>query len=47
MSTPMSHGSSSAVSKRSVMCVRSDSIACSFLTPMTPPRGPVMPTSVM
>ena len=45
--TPLSHGSSSEVSKRIGMCVRSDSIACSFLTPITPPRGPVMPTSVM
>ena len=46
-STPMSHGSSSDVSKRTDMCVRSDSIACSLRTPMTPPRGPVIPTSVM
>jgi len=43
----MSHGSSSEVSKRMFMCVRSDSIACSLITPMTPPRGPVIPTSVM
>ena len=43
----MSHGSSSAVSKRTDMWVRSDSIACSLRTPMTPPRGPVIPTSVM
>ena len=31
MSTPMSHGSSSEVSKRTRMCVRIDSIACSLL----------------
>ena len=47
MRTPISHGSSSEVSKRTGICVRSDSIACSRLTPITPPRGPVMPTSVM
>ncbi len=45
--TPISHGSSSEVSKRTGICVSSDSIACSRLTPITPPRGPVMPTSVM
>jgi len=27
--------------------VRKRSIASSFFTPITPPRGPVMPTSVM
>ncbi len=46
-STPISHGSSSEGSKRTGICVTSDSIACSFLTPITPPRAPVMPTSVM
>jgi hypothetical protein len=29
------------------MCVRIALIDCSFLTPITPPRAPVMPTSVM
>jgi hypothetical protein len=43
----MSHGSSSLVSNRTLICVRSDSMACSRLTPITPPRGPVIPTSVM
>jgi len=43
----MSQGSSSEVSKRSFMCVTKPRIACSLRTPMTPPRGPVMPTSVM
>jgi hypothetical protein len=47
ITTPFSHGSSADVSKRTDIWVRSDSIACSFLTPITPPRGPVMPTSVM
>ena len=47
MRTPISQGSSSEVSKRSDMWVRIDSTACSFLTPITPPRGPVIPTSVM
>ncbi len=46
MSTPISQGSSSEVSKRTDIWVRIDSMACSFLTPITPPRGPVMPTSV-
>jgi hypothetical protein len=45
--TPISQGSSSEVSKRTDMWVRMDSMACSFLTPITPPRGPVIPTSVM
>jgi hypothetical protein len=44
--TAMSHGSSSAVSKRTDMWVASERMACSLRTPMTPPRGPVMPTSV-
>ncbi len=47
MRTPINQGSSSEVSKRNDMWVRMDSTACSFLTPITPPRGPVMPTSVM
>ncbi len=47
MSTPISQGSSSEVSKRTGIWVSSDWIACSRLTPITPPRGPVMPTSVM
>jgi hypothetical protein len=47
ITTPFSHGSSAEVSKRTDIWVRSDSIACSFLTPITPPRGPVIPTSVM
>jgi hypothetical protein len=47
MTTPLSHGSSSEVSKRTIMWVRIDWIDCSFLTPSTPPRGPVIPTSVM
>jgi len=45
--TPISHGSSSLVSKGTRMWVRMVWIACSRLTPMTPPRGPVIPTSVM
>ncbi len=45
--TPISHGSSLEVSKRTGICVTSASTACSRLTPITPPRGPVMPTSVM
>jgi hypothetical protein len=28
------------------MCVRMTAIDCSRLTPMTPPRAPVIPTSV-
>ena len=40
------HGSSSEVSKRTCVSVRKRSTACSRLTPITPPRGPVMPTSV-
>jgi hypothetical protein len=47
MTTPLSQGSSSDVSNRTDIWVRSDSMACSFLTPRTPPRGPVIPTSVM
>jgi hypothetical protein len=47
MTTPLSHGSSSEVSNRTDIWVRMDSMACSFLTPRTPPRGPVIPTSLM
>ena len=47
MSTPFSHGSSSEVSNLTGIIVARLAIACSFLTPITPPRGPVMPTSVM
>jgi len=43
----MSQGSFSAVSKRTFMWVRRDSMACSVTTPITPSRGPVIPTSVM
>jgi hypothetical protein len=46
ITTPLSQGSSSEVSNRTDIWVRSDSMACSFLTPITPPRGPVIPTSV-
>jgi hypothetical protein len=45
--TAMSHGSSSEVSKRTDMWVASERMACSLRTPMTPPRGPVIPTSLM
>src|SRR5918998_2454299 len=44
--TALSHGSWSEVSKRTCVRVRKRSSACSRLTPMTPPRGPVIPTSV-
>src|SRR4051794_4442721 len=47
MTTPLSHGSSAEVSNRTDIWVRSDSIACSLRTPITPPLGPVIPTSVM
>jgi hypothetical protein len=47
MMTPMSQGSSSEVSKRSDICVASERTACSRLTPITPPRAPVIPTSEM
>src|SRR5919206_14436 len=47
MVTALSQGSSSAVSKRTDIWVRSDSMACSLRTPITPPLGPVIPTSVM
>ena len=45
-STPLSQGSSVAVSKRTLVIVVNRRSASSFLTPITPPRGPVMPTSV-
>jgi hypothetical protein len=41
------HGSSFEVSKRTCVSVRNRSSACSRFTPITPPRGPVIPTSVM
>ena len=45
--TALSHGSSSEVWKRTGILVAIASIACSRRTPITPPRAPVMPTSVM
>jgi hypothetical protein len=45
--TAFSHGSSVEVSNLTGICVAIASIACSRLTPITPPRGPVMPTSVI
>ena len=45
--TPSSHTSPSATSKRTGSCVRKRSRTSSFLTPMTESRGPHMPTSVM
>ena len=47
ITTPLSHGSSVEVSNRTGILVTIASIASSRLTPITPPRGPVMPTSVM
>jgi hypothetical protein len=44
--TPLSHGSSSAGSNRAGTWVRNLVRACSRRTPITPPRAPVMPTSV-
>ena len=46
ISTAFSHGSSSEVSKRTFVSVRKRSSASSRFTPITPPRGPVIPTSV-
>jgi len=46
MTTALSQGSSSDGSKRAGSWVRNLSSACSLRTPMTPPRAPVMPTSV-
>ena len=44
--TALSHGSSSDGSKRVGTWVRNLARACSRRTPMTPPRAPVIPTSV-
>jgi glycosyl transferase family 87 len=44
--TPLSHGSSSDGSKRAGTWVRNLVRACSRRTPITPPRAPVIPTSV-
>jgi hypothetical protein len=44
--TAFSHGSSSEGSKRAGTWVRNLPRACSRRTPMTPPRAPVIPTSV-
>jgi hypothetical protein len=44
--TPLSQGSSSDGSNRAGTWVRNLVRACSRRTPMTPPRAPVMPTSV-
>jgi hypothetical protein len=46
MSTALSHGSSSDGSKRAGTWVRNLVRACSRRTPITPPRAPVIPTSV-
>jgi hypothetical protein len=46
ISTAFSHGSSSDGSKRVGTWVRNLARACSRRTPITPPRAPVMPTSV-
>jgi hypothetical protein len=46
ITTAFSHGSSSEGSKRVGTWVRNLAIACSRRTPMTPPRAPVIPTSV-
>ena len=46
MSTALSHGSSSDGSKRVGTWVRNLARACSRRTPITPPRAPVIPTSV-
>jgi hypothetical protein len=46
MTTALSHGSSSDGSKRVGTWVRNLARACSRRTPMTPPRAPVIPTSV-
>src|SRR5579884_2654004 len=47
ITTAFSHGSSEEVSNLVGIWVTIASTACSRLTPITPPRGPVMPTSVM
>jgi hypothetical protein len=46
MSTAFSHGSTSDGSKRVGTWVRNLARACSRRTPITPPRAPVIPTSV-
>ena len=46
MSTALSHGSTSEGSKRAGTWVRNLRSACSRRTPITPPRAPVIPTSV-
>jgi hypothetical protein len=46
MRTALSHGSSSDGSKRVGTWVRNLARACSRRTPITPPRAPVIPTSV-
>ena len=46
MTTALSHGSSSDGSKRAGSWVRNLSSACSRRTPITPPRPPVIPTSL-
>jgi hypothetical protein len=46
ISTAFSQGSSSEVSKRTFVSITKRSSACSRFTPITPPRGPVIPTSV-
>ena len=45
-STALSQGSSSEVPKRTLVIVKKRASASSRLTPITPPRGPVIPTSV-
>jgi hypothetical protein len=47
INTAFSHGSSDEVSNLIGIRVTIASTASSRLTPMTPPRGPVIPTSVM
>jgi hypothetical protein len=46
ISTAFSHGSSLEVSNRIGIRVAIASTASSRFTPITPPRGPVIPTSV-
>jgi hypothetical protein len=47
ITTAFSQGSISDASHRTGICDFRDSIDCSLITPMTPPRAPVMPTSLM
>jgi len=42
----LSQGSSPEVVKRTLVMVKKRESACSRFTPITPPRGPVIPTSV-